>query len=461
MTADALSQEKRGGTLGLLFLTDLRGYDVVVGKLAASSVHAFFGLLAVAPIMGLPVLIGGVEFRTFLLIFTALVTTLFFSLSAGLLVSAFCKRVHFVIIGTFLVVLFFNLGPGVALLILRELFDFRSAPDWLWTLGSPIGCIAYAFELLYGSGNVSSHYWWSEAQVLALSCVFLGLASWHLPRSWQEKGLLSQRQKTRVGLLGRLASWIRNHFKRPALGDGDPFIWLASRNTMERMLAWAAAALMGVAMADLLACAFVPRFKNSGFLILVMFCCGFGSHILLKFLVAVKAARQLGEDRASGALELLLSTPVKDEDILRGYRAGAIRQFRVPAICILLGNAALTYMINSFCYTFSANKTEVAWFSGLFCLGMLLILLDCWALWWLGLWRGMRAKTANRAMMGTLTFVLGIPWMALPIFYILDSSSHMLPPYWCVAVVLLSIVLAILAKAQLARGIRQKLNQLS
>ncbi|MST95067.1 MAG: ABC transporter permease, partial [Pedosphaera sp.] len=28
-TADALSEEKREGTLGLLFLTDLKGYDIV------------------------------------------------------------------------------------------------------------------------------------------------------------------------------------------------------------------------------------------------------------------------------------------------------------------------------------------------------------------------------------------------------------------------------------------------
>src|SRR5262245_48487127 len=31
-TADSLSQEKRENTLGLLFLTDLKGYDVVLGK---------------------------------------------------------------------------------------------------------------------------------------------------------------------------------------------------------------------------------------------------------------------------------------------------------------------------------------------------------------------------------------------------------------------------------------------
>src|SRR4051812_12692098 len=60
LTSDCLSEEKREGTLGLLFLTDLKGYDVVLGKLAANSLHAFFGLLAIFPVLGLSLLLGGV-----------------------------------------------------------------------------------------------------------------------------------------------------------------------------------------------------------------------------------------------------------------------------------------------------------------------------------------------------------------------------------------------------------------
>src|SRR5262245_12834108 len=51
LTADCLSEEKRDGTLGLLFLTDLRGYDVVLGKLFATSLRAAFSLLAMFPIL--------------------------------------------------------------------------------------------------------------------------------------------------------------------------------------------------------------------------------------------------------------------------------------------------------------------------------------------------------------------------------------------------------------------------
>ena len=55
-TADCLSEEKREGTLGLLFLTDLKGYDVVFGKLFATSLHAFYGILAIVPVMASAVL---------------------------------------------------------------------------------------------------------------------------------------------------------------------------------------------------------------------------------------------------------------------------------------------------------------------------------------------------------------------------------------------------------------------
>src|SRR6476646_6051940 len=59
-TADCLSEEKREGTLGLLFLTDLKGYDIILGKLAATSLNALYGLIAIIPVLAIPLLLGGV-----------------------------------------------------------------------------------------------------------------------------------------------------------------------------------------------------------------------------------------------------------------------------------------------------------------------------------------------------------------------------------------------------------------
>src|SRR5262245_27664288 len=88
LTADCLSQEKREGTIGLLFLTELKGYDVVLGKLIATSIHAFYGLGAVLRLLSYSMLGGGVTLGESDRLGLALVSSLFFSLSAGMLVSA-------------------------------------------------------------------------------------------------------------------------------------------------------------------------------------------------------------------------------------------------------------------------------------------------------------------------------------------------------------------------------------
>src|SRR5205823_10766764 len=60
LTSDCISRERREGTLGLLFLTDLRGRDVAFGKLAAKGIAPFYGLLAMFPCLAVCVIVGGV-----------------------------------------------------------------------------------------------------------------------------------------------------------------------------------------------------------------------------------------------------------------------------------------------------------------------------------------------------------------------------------------------------------------
>src|SRR5712664_4824419 len=90
-TSDSLSVEKREGTLGLLFLTDLKGYDVVLGKLAATSLNAIYGVLAVVPMLAIPLLMGGVTLGEFGRMALVAVNTLFFSLGVGIFSSAISR----------------------------------------------------------------------------------------------------------------------------------------------------------------------------------------------------------------------------------------------------------------------------------------------------------------------------------------------------------------------------------
>ena len=91
LTGDCLSRERREGTLGLLFLTDLGGWDVVLGKLAAAAWNAGYCLLGVLPVLALPVLLGGVTLGQVGLLAVALLNALFVGLAAGMFTSSFCR----------------------------------------------------------------------------------------------------------------------------------------------------------------------------------------------------------------------------------------------------------------------------------------------------------------------------------------------------------------------------------
>src|SRR5262245_16025590 len=91
LTSDCLSQEKREGTMGFLFLTDLSGYDLVLGKLLATSLRGFYAVLAVFPVLAVTLLMGGVTGAQFWNTALALVSALFLSLAAGLFTSAISR----------------------------------------------------------------------------------------------------------------------------------------------------------------------------------------------------------------------------------------------------------------------------------------------------------------------------------------------------------------------------------
>src|SRR5260221_10716681 len=111
-TSDCLSEEKREGTLGFLFLTDLRGYDVVAGKLLATSLRGLFALLALLPILAITLLMGGVTGAQFWKTALSLVNALFFSLSVGLFVSTISHDSQKAMAATFvLLCLFVAAGP--------------------------------------------------------------------------------------------------------------------------------------------------------------------------------------------------------------------------------------------------------------------------------------------------------------------------------------------------------------
>src|SRR5262249_24034072 len=119
-TADCLSEEKREGTLGLLFLTDLKGYDIILGKLAATSLNTFYGMLGVFPILAISLLVGGVDGGEFWRMVLASVNNLLFSLAVGMFCSAISKDERKAITLGLLMLIFFTVGLLIIGAILRK-----------------------------------------------------------------------------------------------------------------------------------------------------------------------------------------------------------------------------------------------------------------------------------------------------------------------------------------------------
>src|SRR5215471_3794512 len=121
-TADCLSQEKRDGTLGLLFLTDLKGHDVVLGKLAATSLRGFYALMAVFPVLAVTLLLGGISHGEFWRMVLVLVNTFWLSLAIGVFGSAISRDHRRAMAANFLLLLLLVAAPGAAAFALAYFF---------------------------------------------------------------------------------------------------------------------------------------------------------------------------------------------------------------------------------------------------------------------------------------------------------------------------------------------------
>ena len=395
-TADCLSEEKREGTLGLLFLTDLRGYDVVLGKLAATSLNAFYGVLALFPVLAIPLLVGGVTVQEFGRVTMVALNTLFFSLAVGMFCSCFSQDERRPMLAALLVILV--LAAGLPILA-GVLMDHKSTQAWgpYLFIPSPGYAAFMAFEATFRRGAIPFNFFYH-------SLLFTHLLSWVLllgscfivPRTWQDRPQhpASIRRHAWLARLQFGSSRSRSEFRRRLL-EVNPLYWLAARHRSKPFLVWATLAVSSAIWG--LGLAFDPLgwTVRGSFLITALL-----SHTILKFWVATEAARQFSPDRQSGALELLLSTPLSVPEIVRGKMLGLERQFAAPAIAL-----AVAEVINLMSgHRDSEERLVLGVLPGIF-------LVDMVCLSWVGMWRGLNSRRPNHAAAAALGQVLVLPWV--------------------------------------------------
>ncbi|MBI3191134.1 MAG: ABC transporter permease subunit, partial [Pedosphaera parvula] len=396
VAADCLAGEKRDGTLGLLFLTDLKGYDVIFGKLAASSLNSFYGLLAFLPLMGIPLQLGGITgadlWRTALL----LLNTLFFSVAAGMFVSVISRDERKALFGALLLVLGVCFAPWLATVwVMDWLSEVRLSFEDVCLVMSPSPLFPGGIlieSIATGRTSLPAYAFTVSMTVIhAMSWFLLVLAARILPEIWKDPNCapLADQTRSRVEQLsyGKLAPR-REHRRR--LLDRNPFLWLTARDRWKPAYVWGFLGAMIVIF--LLAWWHYQRIMLDeavvGWFVML-------TQTALKVWIAGEACFQLALDRRAGTLELLLSTPLTPREIVRGQWLALRRQFAVPILILF----ALELLI---------LPKSLGW--PLTIVNQLVFVADAFALGWAGMWFGLTARSTSQALTKTVLLLLALPW---------------------------------------------------
>jgi ABC-type transport system involved in multi-copper enzyme maturation permease subunit len=414
-TADAISEEKRDGTLGLLFLTDLRGADIVLGKLAAAAIRSLNGLLAFLPVLAITLLLGGTTGGEFARMGLLLIAALLLSLCTCLFASSVSRKK--------------SAGLSIGLLVLfcfGPLVAGNIAGIWKWGINpsyfhsfSPI----FLFQASDDSGFTLApvEFWTGLAEMMLISILLIAAASFILPRTWRDNpGRRSVRMKSRSAENLEIARQ-----KRQALLDRNPVLWLTYNQRQQRTFFWAFAIVAGC---GLLATIFAFAADLAGTAILGV--TGFILYLVVFVQLASQSSMCLAEARRNGTLDLLLTTPVTIEQIVHGHWL-ALRKTFAPA-ALVLGGFSLCFFIGT--VYFSSRSFGAA----LLVLKPLVeLFIEYFVLGWVGMWMGLTSKTPNRAFFRTMVVGLFLPY------------------FFCAFALIIQIVLLVIAPRRVRTHFRQ------
>jgi hypothetical protein len=457
-TADCLSQEKRDGTLGLLFLTDLSGFDIVLGKFAAASLGSFYALLAVFPAMAAALPAGGLTAGEFWRTQLVLLNTLFFALACGLWASArHCEENRTLMAGL-------KVSWGLTLLPVVLEFLLRR-----WSMPSPSPGVA-----MYLAGDTAyvtqpARFWMTLLFIHLLGWTLLALAGRNVSERWRDdaeepqettrekriteanKGNEGGRSFTEGRKANELAAetdpFTPSSFSslpsvteyaeptprpiesawpyidtglshspatarrdwRPSM-EVDPAAWLAARLPAHRKVITVSILILALASLSpvLLNLGIVPGVSG------IFSAIARAAAIVPLLLLAFVSSRPLAETRRGGALELLLATPLSPDAIVRGHWQALWGELRRPltiALILLAGLFALSVLG-------SLGRTGSPSYALFFFLRCGQQLLAAYTTCWLGLYLGLRTRSAMMAVGLNLLLIVVVPWVADSFFWL-------------------------------------------
>ena len=378
LTADCISRERREGTLGLLLLTPLKPLGIVSGKSLVHALRSASLLLAMTPMLVLSLLFGGVGWKDGVMAVLLDGSALLLALTAGLLASGWVRDWSRAVLGAELLGLAFGLvficvnhaGFGIMDSAVYMAPRMRQSPTgaalWaafrqqggLWHIVSNITSLPFnQYQLMdvlslntsFNSGFrgpwqmqgwsriwsgwplTMQQYWFSWLGVLGalsgLAAMLTVIATaFRVGRIWQYTAPSPQKLWLwRTFCTPRFWRSVFRSKMRRAL-DRNPVGWLHQYSWNARLIKWGWC--LAIVMLELWLAS-----SNDAIQSLVSF--QYVVAIVMLVTLAFCAASSFRSERETGAMELLLVSPLRERQIIVGRIRGLWGQF-FPATGLLL-----------------------------------------------------------------------------------------------------------------------------
>jgi ABC-type transport system involved in multi-copper enzyme maturation permease subunit len=358
LTADCIARERREGTLGLLFLTPLTASGVVVGKILAQILRVLTVWLAVVPVLAIAFLFGGITWADMIGYLVIELCAGLLCLAAGVLASSLTESRAIAFIIAFLLMAAFVGGSNQyihwsvqrsARRVIRPGFRrTASGTGFVVTSFSPAPPGA-RFQIAGGGagmvvtrGGSAFPYLLPPPSILAedlaigsiVLLVAIRIAGFCVERSWQDKVPSRRRENwVRRCCTPLFSRWFARRMRRTL--EWNPMAWLQQYSWKARLSKWGLCLLF-----VLLECAIIDPAGPDAL-------AGMVDALLLVLAAAYTFAgvNSFLNDKRSGALELILVSPLSVKQIIFGRAWGLWKQFLPATLVLVASNILVHFMI--------------------------------------------------------------------------------------------------------------------
>jgi hypothetical protein len=319
-----------------------------------------------------------------------LIVTLLFSLSAALLISATSRNERRAWFGAAVLIGFLATVP--------PLFRWVPLPSTvLLGLLSPTPGFSSLADALFD--RQPQAYWFSIIGAHLLTWGFLIAACLVLPRSWQDKPIQKANREIKT------AHRLRNEVERRRSMHLNPVVWMLTRGARADWYVWA---VIGFFALPAIVLAIV--WPSPAVLMFPFFAAALALNLLLAVWVAAKACFMIADARDSGALALLLTTPITPQLIVDGHMEALKRQFIAPFIALCCVEVLLVALLGF------GRRDELALAIVATLVLAALMSSQLISAAWFGLWSGLTTKRPGHGAGKTILYLIIVPVVSSLLF---------------------------------------------